>query len=59
MYYEKSKVNDKIGVEYYVIGKNLLEYIEDKFPDDDIDRKYNNLLDGDYSSIEQTWVYDG
>jgi len=58
MYYEKSKVNDKIGVEYYVIGKNLLEYIEDKFPDDDIDRKYNNLLDGDYSSIEQTWVYD-
>jgi len=58
MYYEKSKVNDKIGVEYYVIGKNLLEYIEDKFPDDNIDRKYNNLLDGDYSSIEQTWVYD-
>lgn len=39
--------------------KNSQEYIESKFPDDDyIDRKYSSLLSGDYSSIEQTWVYD-
>ena len=36
----------------------MLDYLYDKFPDRDIDRMYNNLLDGDYSSIEQTWVYD-
>ena len=35
-----------------------MDYIEDKFTDDNIDRLYNDLLDGDYSSIEQTWVYD-
>jgi hypothetical protein len=58
MYYEKNKINTDIKVKYYEIGQNLLDYIEDKFHDDDIDRKYNNLLDGDYSSIEQTWVYD-
>lgn len=57
MYYEKNKINSDIKPEYYEIGKNLEEFIERKFPDD-IDRKYNNLLDGDYSSIEQTWVYD-
>jgi hypothetical protein len=58
MYYEKNKINSDIKPEYYEIGKNLEEFIEHKFPDDDIDKKYNNLLDGDYSSIEQTWVYD-
>jgi hypothetical protein len=58
MYYEKNKINTDIKVEYYEIGQNLLDYIEDNFQDDNIDRKYNDLLDGDYSSIEQTWVYD-
>lgn len=36
-----------------------MDYTEDKFTDDiDIERLYNNLLDDDYSSIEQTWVYE-
>jgi hypothetical protein len=59
MYYEKNKINNEIKVEYYKIGKNLLDYLDSTFPPDvDTDRKYNNLLDGDYSSIEQIWVYD-
>lgn len=59
MYFEKNKINNKKEVRYYKIGKKLLDYIEHKYPDDDYNEtKYNNLLDGDYSSIEQTWVYD-
>jgi hypothetical protein len=58
MYYEKNKRNPDIELKFYEIGKNLLDYIEDKFTDDNIDRLYNDLLDGDYSSIEQTWVYN-
>ena len=58
MYYEKNKINNDIDIKFYDIGKKLLDYIEDKFTDDNIDRLYNDLLDGDYSSIEQTWVYD-
>lgn len=58
MYYEKNKINSDIELEFYEIGNSLLNYIEEKFPDDDVDRKYNNLLDGDYSSIEQVWVYE-
>ena len=58
MYYEKNKINTDVDVKFYVIGKQLLEYIEDKFPDRYTDMIYNNLLDGDYSSIEQVWVYD-
>lgn len=58
MYNVKGKLNSKSDVKFYEIGNQLLEYIEDKFPDDYTDRMYDNLLDGDYSSIEQDWVYD-
>jgi len=57
MYNEKNKINN-INQKYYVIGNNLFNFIEDKFPNDNIDKLYNNLLDNDYSSVEQTWVYD-
>ena len=58
MYFDKGKKNADISLKYYELGNSLLNYIENKFPDDNIDRLYNDLLDGDYSSIEQTWVYD-
>ncbi len=57
MYYEKGKINSNIDIQFYKIGKSLMKYIENKFPNDNVDRLYNNLLDGDYSSIEQIWVY--
>jgi len=59
MYEEKGAKKPNISQEYYEIGKKLLNYIDNKFDEDiDIDRLYNNLLDGDYSSIERPWVYD-
>ena len=59
MYYNKNKINNNKDIHFYEIGNSLLNYIEDKFPDGDYNEtKYNDLLDGDYSSIEQTWVYD-
>ena len=58
MFNDKNENKKNIDIKYFEIGNNLLDYLYDKFPDRDIDRMYNDLLDGDYSSIEQTWVYD-
>ena len=58
MFNDKNENKKNIDIKYFEIGNNLLDYLYDKFPDRDVDRMYNNLLDGDYSSIEQTWVYD-
>ena len=55
-YKDKDK---KIGKDYE-LGLKLSEHIESIFPDEDIDtsRIYNNIVSGDYSSIERTWFYD-
>ncbi len=58
MFNEKHQNEKNINIKYFEIGNNLLDFLYDRFPDRDIDRMYNDLLDGDYSSIEQTWVYD-
>lgn len=58
MFNNKHENKEGLSVEYFKIGNSLLDYLYDRFPDRDIDRMYNNLLGGDYSSIEQTWIYE-
>jgi len=58
MFTNKKENKKNIEEKYFTIGNNILDFIFDKFPNDNIDKMYNDLLDADYSSVEQTWVYD-
>lgn len=58
LYLHEIKGENKYSEDLYQLGNELLEYIEEKFDDDYTEKRYNNLLSNDYSSIEQTWVYD-
>ena len=58
MYSEKGIKDESFSEKEYSDGNKLMQTIEEKFPSENQDRVYNNIISGDYSSIEQIWVYD-
>ena len=60
LYMWQYKGKEKKSGKDYELGLKLSEYIESIFPEEDIDTStiYNNLISGDYSSVERTWFYD-
>lgn len=58
LFFEKNQKKADFTELYYKKGNNLLNYIENLYPDRNTDSMYNDLLSGDYSSIEHTWVYN-